>query len=142
MNRTNRLTKVLDQISLWTGKATAWLIIPMAAVLAWEVVIRYVYKPTIWAVDMAMMLYGTHFFITGAMTLFLGKHIRTDFFYQKWSVRTQAWMDLFCYILLFIPGMAMFVWLSWEFFQESWVLKEQLMTTWRPPAYPSNSSSP
>ena len=136
MNRTNRLTKVLDQISLWTGKATAWLIIPMAAVLAWEVVIRYVYKPTIWAVDMAMMLYGTHFFITGAMTLFLGKHIRTDFFYQKWSVRTQAWMDLFCYILLFIPGMAMFVWLSWEFFQESWVLKEQLMTTWRPPAYP------
>ena len=32
--------------------------------------------------------------------------------------------------------MVLFVWLSWDFFSESWDLKEELMTTWRPPAYP------
>ena len=29
----------------------------------------------------------------------------------------------------------MFTWISFEFARESWELKEDLMTTWRPPAY-------
>jgi len=28
------------------------------------------------------------------------------------------------------------IWASWDFFSESWALKEDLLTTWRPPAYP------
>jgi len=136
MNNIDRITKVIDQISLWSGKAISWLIIPMAAVLIWEVFIRYTYRPTLWAVDIATMSYGTHFFIAGAMTLYLGKHVRTDFFYQHWSMRTQCWVDAICYLFLFLPGMILFIWASWDFFTESWALREQLMTTWRPPAYP------
>ena len=135
MNFINRIIKVIDQISIWSGKAAAWLIIPMIGVLVWEVFIRYVDRPTLWAVDIATMTYGTHFFIAGALTLCMGKHIRTDFFYGKWAPKTQAWVDVICYLLLFLPGMVMFAWLSWDFFAESWDLKEKLMTTWRPPAY-------
>ncbi len=105
MNNIDRITKVIDQISDWSGKAISWLIIPMAAVLVWEVFIRYAYRPTLWAVDMATMFYGTHFFIAGAMTLYLGKHIRTDFFYGNWSMKTQCWVDAICYLFLFLPGM-------------------------------------
>ena len=136
MNNIDRITKSIDQISLWSGKAISWLIIPMAAVLVWEVFIRYADRPTLWAVDLATIFYGTHFFIAGAMTLYLGKHIRTDFFYGNWSMKTQCWVDAICYLFLFLPGMVLFVWLSWDFFYESWDLKEELMTTWRPPAYP------
>jgi TRAP-type mannitol/chloroaromatic compound transport system permease small subunit len=136
MKHIDRIAKFIDAISLWSGKAISWLIIPMAAVLVWEVFIRYTYKPTLWAVDMATMLYGAHFFLAGAMTLYLGKHIRTDFFYGKWSMKTQCWVDAICYLFLFLPGMVLFIWLSWDFFAESWDLKEELMTTWRPPAYP------
>jgi TRAP-type mannitol/chloroaromatic compound transport system permease small subunit len=135
MRDIDRITSVIDRISIWTGKAVSWLIIPMVALLAGEVIVRYVYSPTVWALDIATMLYGTHFFVAGAMTLYLGMHIRTDFFYEKWSPRTQAWVDLICYVFLFLPGMVMFVWLSWDFAAESWSLKERLMTTWRPPAY-------
>jgi len=131
----DRITRPIDQISIWSGKAASWLIIPMVAMLAGEVIVRYAFAPTIWALDIATMSYGTHFFVAGAMTLYLGKHIRTDFFYAKWSPRTQAWVDVICYLFLFLPGMAMFVWLSWDFAAESWALREKLMTTWRPPAY-------
>lgn len=102
MNNIDRITKVIDKISDLSGKAISWLIIPMAAVLVWEVFIRYAYKPTLWAVDMATIFYGTHFFIAGAMTLYLGKHIRTDFFYGNWSMRTQCWVDVICYLFLFL----------------------------------------
>ena len=59
----------------------------MIGVLVWEVFIRYVDRPTLWAVDIATMTYGAHFFLAGALTLCMGKHIRTDFFYGKWSRR-------------------------------------------------------
>lgn len=136
MSLINRIIKVIDQISIWSGKAVSWLIFPMIGVLVWEVLVRYITRPTLWAVDIATMTYGAHFFLAGAMTLYLGKHIRTDFFYGKWSPKTQAWVDVICYVFLFLPGMVMFAWLSWDFFAESWDLKEDLMTTWRPPAYP------
>ncbi len=135
MKAVDRITGVIDRISIWSGRAIAWLILPMIVLLAGEVIVRHVHAPTVWALDLATMFYGTHFFVAGALALYMGKHIRTDFFYARWSVRTQAWVDMVCYLFLFLPGMVMFVWLSWDFAAESWELRERLMTTWRPPAY-------
>jgi TRAP-type mannitol/chloroaromatic compound transport system permease small subunit len=142
MNRIERVTSVIDWVSLWSGRAVAWLIVPMILLLAGEVIARKFWAPTVWTLDVATMLYGVHFFVAGAMTLYLGKHIRTDFFYSRWSPRTQAWVDVFCYLFLFLPGMVMFVVLSWEFAAESWELRESLMTTWRPAAYWYKSAIP
>ena len=135
MDRTDRITNVIDGISIWSGKAVAWLIVPMFAVLVYEVIARKFFYPTIWANDVATMCYGAHFFIAGAYTLYLQKHIRTDFFSKNWSLKTQVRMDIAQYLLFFLPGMVMFTWLSWDFAAESWDLGESLMTTWRPPAY-------
>lgn len=142
MKNVDRIIKVIDQISIWSGKTFSWLILPMAAVLVWEVFIRYVHRPTLWAIDISTMCYGTHFWLAGAMTLYLGKHIRTDFLYQNWAPRTQCWVDVLCYLFLFLPGMIMFVWLSIEYAADSWSLREELMTTWRPPAYWYKSTIP
>ena len=135
MDWIDRITHVIDTISIGAGKAVSWLIVPMFAVLVYEVLVRKFWQPTIWANDIATMCYGAHFFLAAAYTLHLQKHIRTDFFSRNWSLKTQVRMDIAQYLLLFLPGMVMFTWLSWEFAAESWDLKEALMTTWRPPAY-------
>ena len=135
MDRIDRITNVIDRISIWAGKTVAWLIVPMFLVLVYEVIARKFFHPTMWANDIATMCYGAHFFLAGAYTLYLQKHIRTDFFSKNWSLRTQVWMDIAQYLLLFLPGMVLFTWLSWDFAAESWDLRESLMTTWRPPAY-------
>lgn len=131
----DRVTPVMDAVSVWSGKAVSWLIVPMFLVLFYEVLVRKFWQPTIWANDIATMCYGAHFFLAGAYTLQLQKHIRTDFFSRKWSLKTQMRMDIAHYLLIFLPGMVMFTWMSWQFAAESWDLKEALMTTWRPPAY-------
>jgi TRAP-type mannitol/chloroaromatic compound transport system permease small subunit len=135
MTRIDRVTAAIDWISIWSGKAISWLIVPMFAVLFYEVLMRKFWQPTIWANDIATMCYGAHFFLAGAYTLKLQKHIRTDFLSRNWSLRTQVRMDLAQYLLVFLPGMVMLTWISLEFAWESWELREQLMTTWRPPAY-------
>jgi TRAP-type mannitol/chloroaromatic compound transport system permease small subunit len=131
----DRVTPVVDAISTWAGKAIAWLIVPMFAVLFYEVIVRKFWQPTMWANDIATMCYGAHFFLAGAYTLQLQKHIRTDFFSKNWSLKTQVRMDIAQYLLIFLPGMVIFTWVSWGYAAESWDLKEALMTTWRPPAY-------
>ena len=40
MDRTDRITNVIDRISIWSGKTVAWLIVPMFAVLVYEVIAR------------------------------------------------------------------------------------------------------
>ncbi|HUP97680.1 MAG TPA: TRAP transporter small permease subunit [Usitatibacter sp.] len=131
----DRITPVVDAISTFAGKAAAWLIVPMFAVLVYEVLVRKFAHPTMWANDIATMAYGAHFFLAAAYTLQLQKHIRTDFLSRNWSLRTQVRMDLAQYLLIFLPGMVMFTWISYGFARESWELREALMTTWRPPAY-------
>jgi len=131
----DRVTPLVDTVSVWAGKTIAWLIVPMFAVLFCEVMMRKFWAPTIWANDIATMCYGAHFFLAAAYTLKLQKHIRTDFLSRNWSLRTQVRMDLAQYLLVFLPGMVMLTWISLEYAWESWQLREQLMTTWRPPAY-------
>src|SRR5688572_1703446 len=135
MNAADRVTKVIDAISIWTGKTVSWLIFVMVGVLVFEVLIRKFYQPTIWANDVATMAYGTHFSLAAAYALSLQKHIRTDFLTQHLPLRTQLWLDIVQYVLFFLPGMMMFLWLSWEFAEESWFFREELITSWRPPAY-------
>ena len=118
MSSIERISNAIDQISIWSGKTVAWLIFPMFLVLFYEVLVRKFWRPTIWANDAATMAYGAHFFIAAAYTLYLQKHIRTDFLSQRWSLKTQVRLDIAQYLLFFLPGMVMFFWLSWDFARE------------------------
>lgn len=131
------IIKAIDQISKWTGLTFAWLAVPLAVILIWEVFARKLFSPTFWAFDLSYMVYGGHFMLVAAYTLYRGKHIRTDFFYRLWSPRWQGLVDAILYLFLFLPGMSIFLWLSWEFAYESLLFKERYMLSpWMPPIYP------
>ncbi len=133
-----RFTRVLDLITRFTGKAVAWLILPMVLSLVYEVFARYLFNaPTIWAYDMTFMLYGTFFMVGSAWTLQRGGHIRTDSYYSRWSPRTQAIVDLVCYAVFFFPAMLVFTWLTWEYFLKSFGQNERIVTSpWLPLVWP------
>src|SRR3978361_564661 len=97
----------IDGISTWVGKAAAWLIILLMAVVCIEVFKRYIMNaPTAWIFDVDNMMYGTLFMMCGAYTLAQNAHVRGDFLYSSMRPRTQASLDLVLYIVFFIPGIA------------------------------------
>ena len=53
------------------------------------------------------MLYGTIFMLGAAYALHKGAHIRTDFFYEKWSATHQGMVDSISYIVFFFPSIVM-----------------------------------
>ena len=133
-----RIASAIDALTRAVGKAIAWLILPMVGSLVWEVVARYAFNaPTTWAYDMTFMLYGTFFMIGSAWTLQKGGHIRTDVYYGRWSPRTQARVDLVCYLVLFFPAMIVFGWLGAQYFWRSFELNERIVTSpWLPIVWP------
>ena len=138
-----RVIRTIDAISAWSGRIVAWLILPLIAAMTYEVVIRYLWQPTQWAYDTSYMLYGALFMLGAAYTLYRGAHIRTDFLYQKWPVKTQAMVDALCYLFLFFPGIAMFLWLGADFAWNSWLRSERTVgSSWMPIIYPLKTVIP
>src|SRR5215813_11825050 len=116
-----RILYAIDAISTWVGKAAAWLIIVLMTVVCVEVFKRYILNaPTAWIFDVENMMYGTLFMMCGAYTLAQNAHVRGDFLYSSMKPRTQASLDLFLYLLFFIPGIAAWIYSGWIFGVESW----------------------
>ena len=63
------IVRAIDRFSEWTGIAVAWLMLPLVAAVAYEVVARYAFDaPTVWWFDVTYMLYGTIFMVGAAYT--------------------------------------------------------------------------
>ena len=133
-----RIVRAIDRFTDTTGTWVAWLNVPLVLAVSYEVVARYAFDaPTIWSFDVTYMLYGTIFMLGAAYALHKGAHIRTDFFFEKWSIRTRGVIDSVAYILFFFPSLAVFLWVSGA---EGWyafgIGETSEQTPWRPILWP------
>jgi len=133
-----RLVRIIDKFTDTTGTWVAWLNVPLVLAVSYEVLARYAFDaPMIWSFDVTYMLYGTIFMLGSAYALHKGAHIRTDFFFEKWSIRTQGMIDSIAYLVFFFPSIFVFLLVSG---QEGWYAFEigetSEQTPWRPILWP------
>ena len=133
-----RIVRIIDKFTDTTGTWVAWLNVPLVLAVAYEVAARYVFDaPTIWSFDVTYMLYGTIFMLGSAYALHKGAHIRTDFFFEKWSVRTKGMIDSIAFLAFFFPSIFVFFLVSG---QEGWyafqIGETSEQTPWRPILWP------
>ena len=104
-----RLVRGIDKFTDLTGTWVAWLNVPLVLAVSYEVIARYAFNaPTIWSFDVTYMLYGAIFMLGAAYALHKGAPIRTDFFFEKWSIRTKGVIDSVAYIVFFFPSIFVF----------------------------------
>lgn len=139
-----RFVRAIDRFTDATGTLIAWLNVPLVAVVVYEVAARYLFgAPTIWSFDLTYMLYGAVFMLGAAYALHTGAHIRTDFFFERWSVRTRGAIDSIAYIVFFFPSLTLFLIVSGG---EAWYAFEigetSEQTPWRPILWPYKAVIP
>ena len=139
-----RSLHAVDAVSTWTGKAAAWLIIALTAMICVEVFKRYALNaPTAWIFDANNMLYGTLFMMAGAYGLAQNAHVRGDFLYGSFRPRTQAALDLVLYIIFFLPGILALLYAGYRFAALSWRIGEHSsVMADGPPIYPFKTIIP
>jgi TRAP-type mannitol/chloroaromatic compound transport system permease small subunit len=139
-----KVIRVVDAFSNRCGNVLAWMILPLTAGLTYEVIARYVFNaPTLWAYDMSYMLYGSHFMLGAAYALVRGAHVRTDFFYEKYSDRQKGLVDATAYLVFFFPALIMFFAASIDDAYYSWRIGElSEQSAWRPILWPFKATVP
>jgi TRAP-type mannitol/chloroaromatic compound transport system permease small subunit len=133
-----------DTVSTWVGRAAAWIVMVLTAVVCVEVFKRYVLNaPTAWIFDANNMFYGTLFMLAGAYALAQNAHVRGDFLYGSMKPRTQAALDLVLYIAFFLPGIAALIYAGYHFAENSWRIGEHSSVMAEgPPIYPFKTIIP
>ena len=136
--------KVIDTFTEWTGKTVAWICVPLAVTVFWEVISRYFFHtPTIWAYDMSYMMYSALFMLGAHYALMRGAHIRTDMLWEKFSDRTKGKIDFYAFIVFFFPGMLLLLGSSWDDAWHAFILSERgEQTAWRPLLWPLKAIVP
>lgn len=120
-----RVAGLLDGINEWTGRAVSWLSLLMVLVTFAVVVLRYVFDlGWIWLQESVTFMHGALFLIGAAYTLKHEGHVRVDIFYQRFSPRHQAWVDLLGSLLLLVPVCLFIFSVSWDYVVQSWSLHE------------------
>ena len=134
------ITKI-DLFSKWVGNIVCWITIPLIFVMTYEVFARKLFiAPTMWAYDMSRFLYGALFMLGAGYALSKGVHIRADFLYRNFKVKTQGLVDFWLYILFYFPGLLVFLYMTIGFVQESIMRGEKAMdTAWMPYLWPIKS---
>lgn len=140
----SRTIVTIDTFSLWVGRVVSWLTVPLMFGMVYEVVARYAFTaPTAWAYDISRMLYGALFILGAGYALARGVHIRSDFLYRGWSVRTQGKVDTALYLTCYFPAMIIFLWVSSKWAWSAVSQGERGMdTAWMPLLGPVKSCLP
>lgn len=138
------VVRVIDRFTDSTGFYIALLNVPMMLAVAYEVMMRYVFDaPSVWVFDFTYMMYATIFMLGSAYALHRGAHIRTDFFFERWSIRTQGVIDSIAYIVFFFPSLIVFMVVSAG---EAWyaysIMELSEQTPWRPVLWPFKAVVP
>jgi TRAP-type mannitol/chloroaromatic compound transport system permease small subunit len=130
--------RTIDKFTEVTGYLFVLAIIPLILANVVEVFARYVLQaPTIWALDVTTMSYGTLFMLGAALALLKGAHVRTDMLWERFSDRTKGMIDSLAALLLFLPTMAVLFFISIDDFLHAVSIDERSASgAWTPIIWP------
>ena len=115
------ITRGIDRVNAFIGKAVMWLILLAVLVSAGNAVSRKLFNlsSNAW-LELQWYLFGAAFMGAAAYTLQQNEHIRIDVFYGSRSRRTQHWIDLFGHIFFLLPFAALMAWYLWPYTMQAW----------------------
>lgn len=131
-----------DWVNAKFGWFVAFLMCPMMFIMIYEIVMRYFFnRPSLWAYEISLFLYGGYIILAGAYTLITKGHVNVDILWGRFSARGKAILDIgtFGFVLLYL---GVLFWTSLEATIESWKIGETTMTYWAPPYYPLRTTVP
>jgi TRAP-type mannitol/chloroaromatic compound transport system permease small subunit len=112
-----------DQLSEWTGKLAAWIVIPTVVVGFVNVVLRYTGAivdrrlTSNGVIELQLYMYGAIFLVGFAYVLKHHINVRVDFWYANQPVSRKAWIDWIGNWIGLLPFCAIGIWVS---FPQAW----------------------
>lgn len=125
MNALLGLSRAIDALNERVGKATTWLILVVSVISAGNAVVRYAID---WSnnglLEVQWYLFSAVFLLGAGYVLKRNEHIRIDILAGRASARAQNWIDVFGFLVFFLPFAILTLYLSWPVFTLAWTSGE------------------
>jgi TRAP-type mannitol/chloroaromatic compound transport system permease small subunit len=132
----HRYCSIVGKINLFWGKVLQWTILPISAIVMYEVIARYIFNsPTIWAWDVNVQLLAIMATLGGGYVLLNDDHVRVDILVAGLGKRKRAGLDS---VTSALTSVALGV-LTWHLIDMAITSVEYLevhWSYWAPPVYP------
>jgi TRAP-type mannitol/chloroaromatic compound transport system permease small subunit len=133
----SKIASGIEAFSLKQGNITSMLILPLLAVVIYEVIMRYGFNsPTTWGFEATAFLYGMHYMFGISYTDVKKGHVQVDIFTSLAPEKLRAAISAITTTVLFMPVMICMTWASTKFAWTSIEGLERNSTSWAPPIYP------
>jgi len=132
-----KLDSAIDTLNEKVGFYASYLVLPLIAVVVWEVIMRYGFNaPTSWAFELTVFLYGLHYSIALAYALKHNTHVAIDVFEARLSPRPRIILRIFTNTVLFMPTIGLLTYYVCAMAASSWQQWEHASSSWAPAVYP------
>jgi len=115
-----RFSRAIDGALSRFGAAMSWLWLALMAVIVLNVAMknllgdgRVEFEEIQWHIYSALFMLGL------SVTLAADDHVRVDLLYERFGLRTKAWVDLLGIIFLLLPFLTMLLWYGLPFVADS-----------------------
>ena len=134
--------KFINAVNERVGKLLSYFLFLFFALLFMEVILRYFFNsPTVWANELAQMLFGAYAILAGGYIMLTGGHVNVDILYSRLSQKTRAGLDIFTSVLFFLFCGMLLIYggsLAWDSLSRF----EHSQSAWNPPLYPAKLMIP
>ena len=94
----------IEYIVRITGKAVSWLCLVLVVLMTIDVSFRYLFSITsVASFETEWHLFALIFLLSAGWAYQKDRHVRVDVFYQQFSDKTKAWVNLVGNVILLIP---------------------------------------
>lgn len=119
------IARVIDAVNFRFGQACSWLTLFLVLGTALVVILRYGMNLGATALQEAVLYaHALVFMGASAWALQRNAHVRVDIFYQQFSGRRQALVEVLGALFLLLPVCLFLGWASWDYVANSWSTRE------------------
>jgi TRAP-type mannitol/chloroaromatic compound transport system permease small subunit len=117
--------EALEKVSEWSGRIFVWLIVPLTLLVVFEVISRRFFGIAhVWGTEVTDYIYGPHFMLVAAYTLFHKSHVSIEVIYEHFSPKLKAIFDCFTHLIFFFPFILIVIFQGIIFAHTSWAIGE------------------
>jgi TRAP-type mannitol/chloroaromatic compound transport system permease small subunit len=143
MDATRAFVKKIDIFSEWCGRIFSWFIVAIILLSVFEVFTRRILgKPTIWTHETLSYLFCGSILLTMAYTLRYKQHVAVDLFYERFTARKKAIVDIITFIFFLGFFCVVFLWEGIIFAATSWGMLERTPSAFNFYVFPAKTLLP
>ena len=117
----DKVANYIDALNEKVGKSIAWAVLATTLITFLVVVLRKGFDWGSIAMQESALYFHALLFMAGAAyTLKHNGHVKVDIFYQNFSAKGRAWVNLIGTLVLLLPFSFFILWISADYVLASW----------------------